>query len=66
MNVRQNRLEAAYTTQRRAVARQPDQPRQYLILSDILTKMGRSDEARAAVAQASKMKAIADASGTIN
>jgi Flp pilus assembly protein TadD len=66
MNVRQNRLDAAYTTQRRAVARQPDQPRQYLILSDILTKMGRSDEARAAVAQASKMKAIADASGTIN
>jgi tetratricopeptide (TPR) repeat protein len=66
MNVRQNRLEAAYTTQRRAVARQPDQPRQYLILSDILTKMGRSDEARAAVAQASAMKAIADASVAIN
>jgi tetratricopeptide (TPR) repeat protein len=66
MNVRQNRLDAAYTTQRRAVARQPDQPRQYLILSDILTKMGRSDEARAAVAQASEMKAIADGSGAMN
>jgi tetratricopeptide (TPR) repeat protein len=66
MNVRQNRLDAAYTIQRRAVARQPDQPRQYLILSDILTKMGRPDEARAALAQASEMKAIADAPVTIN
>jgi tetratricopeptide (TPR) repeat protein len=66
MNVRQNRLDAAYTTQRRAVARQPDQPRQYLILSDILTRMGRSDEARAALAQASEMKAIADPSVAIN
>ena len=24
---------------------QPDQPRQYLLLSDILTKMGRTEEA---------------------
>jgi tetratricopeptide (TPR) repeat protein len=66
MKVRQNRLDAAYTTQRRAVARQPDQPRQYIILSDILTKMGRTDEARAALTQASQMKAIADASVAIN
>jgi tetratricopeptide (TPR) repeat protein len=66
MKVRQNRLDAAYTTQRRAVARQPDQPRQYIILSDILTKMGRTDEARAALTQASEMKAIADASVAIN
>jgi Flp pilus assembly protein TadD len=66
MNVRQNRLDAAYTTQRRAVERQPDQPRQYLILSEILTKMGRLDEARAALAQASEMKAIADAPVAVN
>ena len=51
MDVRQNRLEAACETQRRAIARQPDQPRQYLLLSDILEKMGRHDEAKAALAQ---------------
>jgi tetratricopeptide (TPR) repeat protein len=66
MKIRQNRLDAAYTIQRRAVARQPDQPRQYLILSDILTRMGRSVEARAALAHASEMKAIADNSVAIN
>jgi len=66
MNVRQNRLDAAYQTQRRAVARQPEQPRQYIILSDILTKMGRTDEARAALTHASEMKAIAEASVALN
>jgi Flp pilus assembly protein TadD len=38
LSVRQNKLEEACKTQRRAVARQPDQPQQYLLLSDILTK----------------------------
>ena len=33
--------------QRRAVARQPDVPRQYVLLSNILEKMGRLDEAHA-------------------
>jgi tetratricopeptide (TPR) repeat protein len=61
LSVRQNRLEEACQTQRRAVARQPDQPRQYLLLSDILSKMGRAEEARAALAEASEMKAIAEA-----
>jgi protein O-mannosyl-transferase len=59
MRVRQNRLEDACQTQRRAIARQPDQPRQYLLLSDILDKMGRSDEARAALAQASRLRSFA-------
>jgi tetratricopeptide (TPR) repeat protein len=59
MNLRQNRLEAACETQRRAVARQPDQPRQYLMLSDILEKMGRKDEARAALAEVHLLQAIA-------
>jgi len=56
LNVRQNKLEDACKTQRRAIARQPDQPRQYLLLSDILSKMGREEEARAALAQVSTMK----------
>jgi tetratricopeptide (TPR) repeat protein len=59
LEMRQNRLEAACATQRRAVSRQPDQPRQYLLLSDILGKMGRQDEARAALAEVHLLEAIA-------
>ena len=58
LSVQQNKLEEACETQRRAVARQPDQPRQYLLLSEILSKMGRSDEARAALAQVEQLQAI--------
>jgi tetratricopeptide (TPR) repeat protein len=61
MNVRQNRLDDAFKTQRSAVARQPDQPRQYLLLSDILEKMGRTDEARAALAQVHQLQVLAQA-----
>ena len=61
MQIRQNRLDAACDIQRRAVARQPDQPRQYLLLSDILEKMGRADEARAAIAQVEQLQALAKA-----
>ena len=60
MDVRRNRFPEAYRIQRRAIARQPDEPRQYLILSDILTKWGRLEEARAALAQASEMKATVE------
>jgi protein O-mannosyl-transferase len=59
IRVHENRLEDACKIQRRAVSRQPDQPRQYLILSDILEKMGRMDEARAARAQVQFLQAIA-------
>ena len=59
MKVRQNRLEAACEMQRRAVARQPDEPRQYVLLSDILEKMGRNDEARAALAHVRALEALA-------
>ena len=61
MNVRQNRLEAACETQRRAVSRQPDQPHQYILLSDILERMGRTDEARAALAHKDQLQALAKA-----
>ena len=61
MRLRQNHLDDAFQTQCRAVARQPDEPRQYLLLSDILDKMGRNDEARAALAQVSKLRELAGA-----
>jgi len=59
LSVRQNKLEDACKTQRRAVARQPDEPRQYLLLSDILSKMGRSEEARATLAEVSRLESVA-------
>jgi len=59
MRLRQNRLDEAFRTQRRAVARQPDEPRQYILLSDILEKMGRGTEAHAALAKASQLRALA-------
>jgi tetratricopeptide (TPR) repeat protein len=61
IRVRENQLEDACKIQRRAVSRQPDQPRQYLMLSDILEKMGRMNEARAVRAQVHSLEAIAKA-----
>ena len=66
MKVLQNRLDVACEIQRRAVARQPDQPRQYLLLSDILEKMGRNEEARAALAQVSQLSALARSERPLN
>jgi Flp pilus assembly protein TadD len=57
--VRQNQLEQACAVQRRAVAREPNQPRQYLLLSDILDKLGRTSEAQNARDDATRLKAIA-------
>jgi len=59
ISMRQNRLEEALRTQKHAVARQPDEPRQYVLLSDILDKMGRTDESRAALAQVSRLRELA-------
>ena len=66
MQMRQNRFEEAMQTQRRAVARQPDQPRQYILLSDVLEKMGRSEEARTTLARASSLRALAEKPVAIN
>jgi Flp pilus assembly protein TadD len=66
IRLRQNRLDEAFKLQRRAIARQPDQPRQYRMLSDILNKMGRADEARAALAQVSQMEAFAKSEARVN
>jgi protein O-mannosyl-transferase len=64
LRVQQNRLEDAFETQRRAVSRQPDEIRLYLVLSDILQKMGRTAEARAATAQVDHLRALAQSQST--
>jgi protein O-mannosyl-transferase len=66
LRVQQNRLEDAFETQRRAVSRQPDEIRPYLLLSDILQKMGRTAEARAAIAQVDRLKALAQSQSAVN
>jgi tetratricopeptide (TPR) repeat protein len=62
MKLNQNRFDEAVKLQRRAIARQPDQPSQYVLLSTILERMGRSDEARAALAEVSRLRALASVS----
>ena len=59
---RQNRVEEAIHAQRRAVARQPDEPRQYLLLSEILDGTGRTADASVARAKVSQLQARAMAS----
>jgi TolA-binding protein len=61
INLEQNHLDAACDAQRRAVRRQPDQPRQYFLLADILQRMGRDDDARAALAEVRELQALAKA-----
>ena len=58
IKLRQNNLEEAFRAQRRAISRQPDQPSQYILLSNILERMGRNEEARAALAQASHLRTL--------
>jgi Flp pilus assembly protein TadD len=64
MRLRQNKLEDAFQIQQRAVARQPDQPSQYVLLSDILEKMGRNVEARAELIKASQLRSLVQ-NGTV-
>lgn len=64
IRISQSRFEEAAQIQRRAIARQPDQPSQYVLLSNILEKMGRTDEARAALAQVSRLRILAQAPTT--
>ena len=66
IKLRQNHLEEAFRAQRRAISRQPDQPSQYILLSNILEKMGRTDEARAALAQVSRLRAWANNQTVVN
>lgn len=66
IKLRQNHLEEAFRAQRRAVSRQPDQPSQYILLSNILEKMGRDSEARAALAEVSRLRALAGNQTIVN
>jgi Flp pilus assembly protein TadD len=66
VDVRQDRLQDACATQRRAISRQPDQPRQYLLLADILGKMGRAEEAKAALSQVMRLQATVRAESVAN
>ncbi|HEX3817521.1 MAG TPA: tetratricopeptide repeat protein [Chthoniobacterales bacterium] len=52
----QNRLAEAWSVQRRALARQPDRPQEYLYLSRILEKMGRTAEAQDAIATVTRIE----------
>ena len=61
LDIAQDKLDAAREAQQSAVRRQPNQPRQYFLLADILGKMGRTDEARAALAQVRQLQALAKA-----
>ena len=60
MRIRQHRLAEAYQTQKRAVARQPDAPRQYVLLSDILEKMGQTAKAKSVIAEVGRLEALAN------
>jgi Flp pilus assembly protein TadD len=66
MQLLQNRFDDAVRTQRRAIARQPDEPRQYILLSNIFEKMGRNEEAHAALARVSQLRALAEAPVAVN
>jgi tetratricopeptide (TPR) repeat protein len=58
IRLRQDRLGEAVAVQKRAVARQPDQPQQYILLSDLLNKAGRTREAQIALAKVDRLRAL--------
>jgi Flp pilus assembly protein TadD len=62
----QNHFTDACLAQRRAVSRQPDEPRQYALLSNILEKMGKEAEARDALAHATRLQNLVKTPGIIN
>ncbi|HKS03808.1 MAG TPA: tetratricopeptide repeat protein, partial [Chthoniobacterales bacterium] len=57
--IRGGRLDDALTVQRRAVARQPYEPRQYLMLAEVLDKLGRTNEAQKARDYVARLQAMA-------
>ncbi len=58
VRLRQHRFDEAYGAQKKAVARQPDSPKQYAILSNILEQMGQTAQAKLATAEMARLKAI--------
>jgi predicted Zn-dependent protease len=59
ISLRGKRLDDALAAQRRAVARQPYEPRQYLMLAEVLDKLGRTDEAQKARDKVARLQAMA-------
>ena len=66
MRLREHKLIDALTIQRRAIARQPDQPSQYVLLSEILEKMGRNADAHAELVKASYLRSLVENQGLPN
>jgi len=66
IRMHQNRLDEAFRMQQRAIARQPDEPHQYILLSEILEKMGRDDEAHAALIQVNRLQALVKSETALN
>lgn len=62
MELRAKNFPAALAVQRRAVTRQPDEPSQHMLFSEVLTQMGRNDEARRARETAESLQQTARAS----
>ena len=56
IEIRANNLPAALLAQERALSRQPDEPSQYLLYSELLVQMGRPDQAQAARETAARLK----------
>lgn len=66
ISIQRGDMKRACEIQRRAVAREPDEPRQRVLLSDILDKMGRADDARACIADASRLEALVRDRAAVN
>ena len=62
MEMRAKNLTAAHAMQRRAVSRQPEEPSQHMLFSEVLTEMGRTEEARRARETAESLRKTARAS----
>lgn len=65
LRLRQNRLADACRVQKRAVARQPDAPMQYALLSDILERMGQTAAAKDAIAEVARLESIGRQAGSL-
>jgi cytochrome c-type biogenesis protein CcmH/NrfG len=59
LRVHENRLADACAAQRTAIAHQPNLPREYVYLSRILEKMGRTAEAKEAIAKVTQLETSA-------
>src|SRR5205085_9267975 len=57
---RHDRLAEACAAQQRVIDRQPNEPRPYLVLSELLQRIGRREESRAALAKFNYLRALVE------